>query len=124
MTSFLVTEDGHFAALFGLWYTRHGDEYTAVPSMSLVEIENGLVVWEYDYYAAGMSEIYALPEIPLAASEVSISETEMAAIKDMLSSWVSAYNDRDVQSIASFYGEDASNFIMSKPEWIVQTKIG
>ena len=109
-------------ALIGNWLELHNGNYTSVPSMSLLEIDDGQVVWEYDYYAGGMSENYPMPGIPLAASEVLASEDEIAQIKDMLSSWVSANNEQDIESIETFYAENASSLIMCKPEWIVQNK--
>ncbi len=122
MTSYFVTNDGRYAALIGNWFELHNGEYTFVPALSLLGIDDGQVVWEYDYYAGENNENYPIQEIPLTASEVRISEEKIAQIEDILSNWVLANNEQDLESIATFYADDSSSVAMCIPEWIVQTK--
>lgn len=120
--SFFITDDGHYSAVIGIFFEKDGDKYNSVPAMSLLEINGSQVIWEYDYYAGCISKKYPLPEIHISASETSVSENEITNLKSKLSNWVSANNGKDLDSISSYYAENASCITMIRPDWLVQTR--
>ncbi len=122
LTSFFIADDGHFSASIGMWSEKRRNEYASVPIMSMFEIQEGQVIWEYDYYAGSMSEAYPLPEIPISASQHTLSENESAQIKTSLLNWEAAFNKKDLNTLSTFYSERASCINMIAPEWVVQTK--
>ena len=122
LTSFFIADDGRFSASTGMMSIKHRDGWASVPTMSMFEIHDGQVIWEYDYYAGSMSETYPLPEIPLSASQHTLTEDESAQIKSILMNWEAAFNNFDLETLSTFYSDQASCINMIAPEWVVQPK--
>jgi hypothetical protein len=88
-----------------------------------VEIDEGQIVWEYDYYGGAWSDIYPLPEIPSTTSQLTASSSQVIAeTKVMLTDWEAAYNNKDAQAFISFYSDQATCTDIIRPEWHVFTK--
>jgi ketosteroid isomerase-like protein len=122
LNSFFITDNGNFSAFIGTFLEKNGNGYTSIPAMSMLEILDGQVIWEYDYYAGSFSETYPLPEIPISASKHTLSEEESANIKSNLMNWKLAFNNYDLDTLSTFYSDQASCINMIAPEWVVQTK--
>ena len=114
---FFVSEDGRHAAAVGTFSELQlSGEYEPVPYVSLIEIDQGKIVWVFDYYGGVVSSLYPPQEIPASANLLASRESIKAA-RTALSGWESAYNDRDSKSFVSFYADGADGYQVIGPEW-------
>lgn len=122
MDSFFITEDGRFSAFIGTLSFKQGDGYLTVPAMSIFEIQEGQMIWEYDYAGGSLSETYLLPEVPISASKHTLTEEESINLNSILLNWKEAFDHKDINTLSAYYSDQALCIHMIAPDWLVQTK--
>ena len=121
--SYFVSDDDQLVALLGIWTEKSSSVSPITPVVSLIELKEGLVIWEYDYYGGSWSDVYPLPDVsatlnmPTGSTDQVIAET-----KAMLTDWETAYNNRDSQTFISYYSDQTTCTYIISPEWKILSK--
>jgi hypothetical protein len=123
LNSFFVSADGRFAATLGSFSEKDGTgKFVPKPSVSLFELKDGKIVWEYDYYGGAHSETLSLEDIPASANQPAPAST-VNQTQVLVSRWEEAYNSRDSAAYLSAYTDQAKVTEVIAPEWRVLDRV-